>query len=92
MDWILDTIVRMRSSRQSTCFCQSMFSSERWTWSRYLKSFLFMGYAMSEDEYEDTEAVIVLLDYTPAKKEQEASSVIVISDSTTSTVFTPTKR
>ena len=51
-----------------------------------------MGYAMSEDEYEDTEAVIVLSDYTPAKKEQEASSVIVISDSTTSTVFTPTKR
>jgi len=55
-----------------------------------LKSFLFMGYTMSEDEY--TEAVIVLSDYTPAKKEQEASSVIVISDSTTSAVFTPTKR
>ena len=40
-----------------------------------------MGYTMSEDEYEDTEAVIVLSDYTPAKKEQEASSLIVITNS-----------
>jgi len=42
---------------------------------------------MSEDEYEDTEAVIVLSDYTPAIKEQDT----IISDST-SAVFTPTKR
>ena len=77
-------------------FCQSMFSSNLKSllevFFGILKSFLFMGYTMSEDECEDTEAVIVLSDYTPAKKEQEASSVIVISDSTTSAVFTPTKR
>lgn len=46
---------------------------------------------MSEDD-EDGEAVIVLSDCTPTKKEHGASSVIVISDSTASAVFTPTKR
>ena len=47
---------------------------------------------MSQEGNEDREAVIVLSDCMPTKKEHGANSVIVISDSTASAVFTPTKR
>ena len=46
----------------------------------------------SKNKDEDTAAVIVLSDSSPTGTGQEKASVIIISDSTTSTVFTPTKR